>query len=188
MASGIGHATTISGEIWQNVQTAAQSGLIASAPGTAADAEFSTNAINYDSRVTGYTPALFFNNPTFFNTSGTFDPNASLDNMYALFTGKLWLNSGGNLFSIAHDDGFELSIPGAGYDLQEGGPHYPSITTDTITAGSAGLYDFTLSYGEAWGPPAVLDMAAVPEPGTFTLFLAGAGLFALIAYRRRRTA
>ncbi|MDA8172503.1 MAG: PEP-CTERM sorting domain-containing protein [Nitrospiraceae bacterium] len=192
--AGTSHATVL-GEIWLNQPENGSSGLLSTVPVTTPDAEFNTSAINYDSRVTGYTPALFFNNPTFFNTSGAFNPNGSLDDTLALFTGQTYLNAGNNTFTTTHDDGFELSVPGVGFDLQQGGPFPPTPITYTITAPSAGLYDFSLSYFEGWGPPATLNYevngvpVGVPEPSTFVLLLVGAASFAVTAvYRKKMTA
>ena len=96
------HATVL-GEIWQNVTASATNATIANQPARAPDAEFNTSAIDYNSNVTGYTPATFLNGPTFFNKSTNFStpaagygPNASLDNSYLLFTGQTFLKAGQN--------------------------------------------------------------------------------------------
>lgn len=63
-----------------------------------------------------------------------------------------------------HDDGLELSIPGASFDLQLPGPTAPVETPYTVTAPMAGLYNFTLAYGEVFGPPAVLGFNVNGSP------------------------
>jgi hypothetical protein len=76
-------------EVSQDVPTATNASVI---PSGAPDAEFYSAGINYDSRITGYTPNLFLNNPGFFNASGTFNPTGSLDNTFIRFTGQTYLN------------------------------------------------------------------------------------------------
>lgn len=189
------------GELWQNVSTSiSQDATIANKPSGSPDAEFNTSSINYNSTLTGYTPALFLNNPTFFNTSGTFNPNGSLDNTYFLFTGQTFLHAGANSFVTPHDDGFELMIPGTTFvststdDLSQPGPTGPVSTPYTVNAPSAGLYDFTLSYGECCGPPAVLGfqingevVGTVPDvQSTMGLLGMACGLLGLV-YRKIRS-
>ena len=193
MAAASTSQAAVLGQIWENQTAAASNATIANAPaaGTGAYAEFNTSAINYNS-TSGYTPALFLNNPTFFNATGTFDPNGTLDNSYILFTGQTFLNAGANSFVTPHDDGFELSIPGASFDLSQPGPTAAVNTPYTVNAPAAGLYNFTLSYGECCGPPAVLaftvngaPVGGVPEP--FSIALLGLGLAGAAAFRARKT-
>ena len=182
------HAAGVLAEIWQNVSTATNASIV---PPRSPDAEFYTPGISYDSRVTGYTPNLFLNSPGFFNTSQTFSPTGSLNNTFIRFTGMTYLNAGANTFSVPHDDGVTLNIAGIGMVLNQPGPTSPVTTTFNVTAPAAGLYDFTLLYGECTGPPAVLQFVVnnltvgVPEPGSALLFSAG-GLGLLVAFRRRR--
>jgi hypothetical protein len=182
------HAAGVLAEVWQNVPTATNASII---PSGAPDAAFYSPGINYDSRVTGYTPNLFLNNPGFFNTSATFDPTGSLDSTFIRFTGQTYLNAGANTFLLPHDDGVTLNIAGIGLVLDQPGPTSPIDTTFDVTAPSAGLYDFTLLYAECAGPPAVLEFSVngitvgVPEPSSVLLFSA-AGLGLLAALRRRR--
>ena len=166
---------SIMGELWINQSVAAGDATIARAAGLGTpDAQFVPGAIAFNSTVTGYTIAEFLNHPTFTNTSVAFDPNATADNTYYLFTGNVFLNAGANSFVIPHDDGLQLNIDGIGLVVDQPGPTAPVSTPFTVTAPSAGSYNFELSYGECCGPPAELAWdingsavsGAVPLPAT----------------------
>jgi hypothetical protein len=182
-ASSSAKAASILGELWQNVPASGADASIV--PAGAPDAMFYTSAIDFDSSVTGYTPAQFLNNPTFFNTSGSFDPNASFNDVFIRFTGQTYLNAGANNFVVPHDDGLTLTMGGGiGVVVFEPGPTAPVDTPFTVNAPAAGLYDFTLQYGECCGPPAVLGFKVNGTPvgapdvaSTWMLLgLAGGGL------------
>jgi hypothetical protein len=183
-------AADVLGEIWQNVPASgADASLV---PAGAPDAMFHTPAIDYNSDVTGYTAAQFLNNPVFFNTSGSFDPNASFDDTFIRFTGQTFLHAGVNSFVVPHDDGLTLTMGGGiGLVLSEPGPTGPVFTPFDVTAPADGLYDFVLQYGECCGPPAVLGfeingapVGGVPDGGS-SLALLGLAAGGLLAWRKR---
>ena len=126
------------------------------------------------------------------------DPSISTDilnDAYMLFTGDIYLEAGDNLFTIAHDDGLQLSLDGGiGLVVDTPGPTAPTTTPFTITAPSAGTYHFTMSYGECCAGPAVLQWfykeggpvgQAVPEPATWAMMLIGFGGIGFQMRRRR---
>ena len=121
--------------------------------------------------------------------------STTLDNSYMLFTGSIFLTAGANPFTIAHDDGVQLSLDGGiGLALDDAGPTPPTTTPFTIMAPSTGTYNFTLAYGECCGGPAVLQwlyptgapVGGVPEPATWAMMLLGFGGIGLAMRKRRR--
>jgi len=150
---------------------------------------FSTNAIDYNSNLTGYTPAGFLKNPVFFNTSALWDPNASFNNSFLRFTGMTYLHAGANDFVVPHDDGVVLTIETIGVVLNQPGPTSPVYSPFTVMAPVSGMYGFTLQYGECCGAPAVLGfqindapVGAIPEPASIALL--GIGLVGFLTCRR----
>ena len=187
VAAGVGHAA-ISGQIWENdgsnTATTVPSSLWP-------NAQFTTNAINYDSSVGGYYIAGFLNNPTFTNLQNGFNSSDSVDNVHIRFTGQAYLNAGVNNFSVTHDDGLVLTMGGGiGTVVYEPGATSPVTTYFHPNAPSAGYYSFTLDYNECCGPPAVLQWqvngappVTTPLPGT--VLLIGPGLAGLIGLKRK---
>jgi hypothetical protein len=179
-------ANTLNGSIFQGVSDPNN----ANDPGnwnTAGPyATFATISINYDTRLTGYTPSLFLNNPVF-TSFNSFDPNADLDNIAIVLTGRQWLKSGANTFYVTHDDGVYISIADLAFTLDASGPTAPDTTYFTVNnSGAAGLYGFTLNYTECCGAPAVLvsNLGSTPEPGTLLMF--GSGVLGLAGLVRRK--
>ena len=185
----------IVGQIWQNEIPASQNATIATAAtlGTP-DAKFNPTAIDFDSRDDGYSLNMFLHFPTFYDTQPGFDPNATSNDTYYLFTGQLYLNAGANNFVIPHDDGLQLQINGIGMPVNQPGPTAPVETPFTVNAPSDGLYDFTMSFGECCGPPGVLafringapvgNPLSVPDAGGM-LPLLGMSLVGLVGMRAR---
>jgi hypothetical protein len=178
--------------IWTNQPAAAGNATIAQA-GTlgAPTASTTVSAINFDSNnVNGYTIGGFLNNPAGLASSVA---TAGLNDTYFLLTGTTFLNAGVNSFVVPHDDGLELFITGIGTVLSQPGPTAPVLTPFNVSAPSAGLYNFTLAYGECCGPPARLEFAvngqpvgSVPEPATWTMMLLGFGGIGMAMRGRRR--
>lgn len=170
MSVCVGNAQIV-GKLWQNQQTAAENAVLGYGQsgnslylGTP-DATFTSSGVNYNPTDSGavYTLSIFLNNPTFNNQSSNFStpaagygPNASLNNTYFYFTGSIVLNAGANSFLVGDDDGVQLNIDGIGLVVDRPGKNPLQETYFTVTAPSAGTYQFELSYGEAFGPPAAL--------------------------------
>lgn len=190
--AGAAHAQ-VAVSIWTNQPTAAGNATIAQAGSLGAPTGTTTvSAINFDSsNVNGYTIGGFLNNPVGLNASLA---SAGLNDTYFLFTGTTFLNAGINSFVVPHDDGLELAITGIGTVLSQPGPTSPVDTPFDVLAPSAGLYNFTLAYGECCGPPARLEFAingqpvgGVPEPATWGMMLLGFGGIGMAMRRRRRS-
>jgi len=180
----------IHGCVWTNVTASAQNATII--PAGNPDAQFNTAAINYNSSVGGFTFAGFLNNPVFTDTSAGWNPNAQLGDSFYMFTGQMFLNAGNNSFVLGHDDSAVLNVTGIGTVLSVPGPTAFVNSPFNVVAPSAGLYSFTLQYGECCGAPAALlftvngapiGNSAVPEPATFVLL--GTGLAVAIARARQ---
>jgi hypothetical protein len=161
----------IVGMLWQNQQTAAENALLGYGQSGNSlylgppDATFACSGFNYNptDSTAVYTLSSFLNNPTFNNQSSNFStpaagygPGASLNNTYFYFTGSIFLNAGTNYFLVGDDDGVQLNIDGIGLVVDRPGKTPLQETFIPVTAPSAGTYQFELSYGEAFGPPAAL--------------------------------
>jgi hypothetical protein len=161
------------------------------------DATFTSGAFNYNSNVGGYTVGGFLNNPTFNNPSAAFTAagggGANLNNTYFYFTGTIFLNAGVNSFVVGHDDGLQLNIDGIGLVVNTPGPTSFVNTPFNVTAPSTGTYNFEMSYGETFGPPAQLLFSinggiigtTAPEPATLTMLGIGLGCLGVRAWQRR---
>jgi hypothetical protein len=195
-AAPLAQADVISATVFTNIPDPGNSGDVANMSSTLPSASFTVGAagIDFQSQVTGYTPAQFLNNPTFSNMVNGFNPNATADNIEVIILGSLFLNAGNNSFEVAHDDGVVLSVAGIGTVVNQPGPT-GEVTTpfNVVNPGPAGTFDFTLEYAECCGPPADLvfevnnapiTSSSTPEPSTFCLF--GSGLLAAAGMVRRR--
>jgi MYXO-CTERM domain-containing protein len=161
--------------------TATGLGSIGSAAGYGA-ATFTTNSINYDDENGTDSVNAFLNSPTFSNTVGSFnanDPVSYSNNLsygtYILFTGYIFLSAGNHTFTITHDDGAQLNIPGLVSNFGLTTPTSSDTeTTPQINVATAGVYSFSLAYGEVNGLPAKLQFQVdggnptyvAPEPST----------------------
>ena len=188
--AGTAHAQ-IAVSVWTGQPGAGGNATIANAPATAPDATTTVGGINFNSNVTGYTVGQFLNSPAGLSAGVA---AADLNNTYMLFTGQIALDAGANVFTITHDDGLQLAIAGIpGFVVDQPGPTPPTATMFTAMAPAAGIYNFTLSYGEVQGPPAELiwdfkgaPVGGVPEPATWGMMLLGFGGIGMAMRTRRR--
>jgi PEP-CTERM motif len=188
------HADVISATVYTNIPDPGNSADPANMSSTLPSATFTVGAsgIDFQSQVTGYTPATFLNNPTFSNEVNGFNPNGTADNIEIVITGTLFMNAGNNSFEVAHDDGVVLNVAGFGNVVNQPGPT-GEVTTpfNVVNPGAAGTFNFTLNYAECCGAPADLifqvndaPITSTPEPSSFCLF--GSGLLAAAGMVRRR--
>ncbi len=160
-------------------------------------ASFTVGNIFFDSENDGSTLDFFTNAGRsgftgFTNEKNGFSADATIDNTITVLTAQTYLEAGENSFIVGHDDGVVLKIPGINYTLSDGGPtsftNTPFMVDNTK---AAGLYSFTLEYGECCGPPAELEFTingnpvGVPEPATLGVFVLG--LVSLAGLRRFAT-
>jgi hypothetical protein len=185
----------VSGTVYEGLTCLSNSTCNADTAGShvtgAPSAQFTVSGINFDSNTTGYDVDTFLNIPdsSFTNEINGFSPTGTADNTYYVFTGSIYLNAGVNNFTAGHDDGLNLSLDGGiGTVLDQPNPTGFVSTPFSITAPSAGNYNYTLEYDECCGAPAILQWAytnglpvgSVPEPGSLVLLgtLVGLTLFA----------
>lgn len=205
---------SVDGHIWQGIPQAGSAGASANMSSSLANATFTSAGVNFCSNFTdaacsvsgAYTPNGFVNAnlpPTTFNNQmNGFNATASLNNTEVQLTGTIYLDGMADSFQIAHDDGITLALSGGPGTVtcstQSGalcvsapGPTAPALTPFTITASTAGLYNFTLDYAECCGPPAVLQWvypsgAPVGAGEPSVLLLTGLALLGLGWAGRRR--
>jgi len=183
----------VSGKIYQNIPAPGDAGDPANQGAGLPQASFVSPAINFNSNTSGYTPALFLNNPTFTSPANGFAPNANLNNTEVVLTGSIFLNSGNNSFVVGHDDGVVLTITGIGTVVNAPGPTgFTNTPFNVSNPGAAGSFPFTLDYAECCGAPAVLLFqingntigGSVPEASSLVLIATGL-VGGALAFRRR---
>jgi|GEM_PF-2557123 len=192
-AAPLAHADITSAVVYQGIPNAGNSADPANMASTLASASFSigSQGIDFTSPPAAYTTSAFLNNPTFSNQVNGFSAGGSADNLELVISGSLYLNAGANSLTVGHDDGTVLNIAGFGNVVDAPGPTGFSNSPFTVTAGTAGYYNFNLNYAECCGAPADLvftvnsaPVGATPEPSSFVLL--GSGLLAAAGIVRRR--
>jgi hypothetical protein len=181
-------ANVANGQLWHVPEAVSQNAVLANVPATTADVTFSVDTpfdFNLANATVGQWLATSAAYDIVENTAGTLA--SPMDNgvqgTLVYFTGIVSVTNG-QQFTVTHDDGLTLVI--GGLDLQfSPGPTAPIQSIATYT-GPSGTFGFQLVYGECCGGEAVLQvdlpLAAVPEPATGGLLLAGLGI---VAARRR---
>ena len=182
------------GNLWHVPEATSLNAIPANVPGTTPNVVFSVNSpFNFSG--TGATVGSWLASSSAFNivenTPGTL---ASLmddgtQGTLVSFVGNVTVTHN-QTFTVTHDDGLTLIIGGLDLGFNPG-PTAPTTTTATYT-GPSGNFAFELVYGECCGGPAVLQVdlpftAAVPEPETYALMLAGLGALGFVSRRRRRS-
>jgi hypothetical protein len=190
-AAGANAVNVVNGQLWHVPEATSQNAIPANVPGTAPDVTFSVDS-PFNFNATGATVNTWLASSSAFNISGTPAALASLmDNgtqgTLVSFTGQVTVTNG-ETFTVTHDDGLTLIIDGLNLAFSAG-PTSPTTTIATY-GGPSGTFAFQLVYGECCGGPAVLQVdlpftAAVPEPETYALMLAGFGALGFVARRRR---
>jgi hypothetical protein len=191
-AAGANAVNVVNGKLWHVPEATSQDAIPANVPGTTPDVTFSVDSpFNFSG--TSVSVGTWLGSSGAFgiaeNTAGTLASLMDNGNVGTLvsFAGQVTVTNG-EMFTVTHDDGLTLIIDGLNLGFSPG-PTSPTTTTATYT-GPSGTFAFQLVYGECCGGPAVLQVdlpftAAVPEPETYALMLAGFGALGFIARRRR---
>ncbi|HEY2560656.1 MAG TPA: PEP-CTERM sorting domain-containing protein [Caldimonas sp.] len=187
------HAQNVAvGNLWHVSEATSQNAILANVPGTTPDVVFSVDS-PFDFSGTSVSVGTWLASSSAFaiteNTAGTLASlmdNGSQGTLVS-FSGSVTVTNG-EMFTVTHDDGLTLIIGGLDLGFNPG-PTSPTTTTATYT-GPSGTFAFQLVYGECCGGPAVLQVdlpftAAVPEPESYALLLAGLGALGFVSRRRR---
>ncbi len=198
-SAGLAQANTVAGQVWEVAGSVASDATIANAVTAAASSDPTVTFTEQSplSLTAGGGYAASYTIGGFINSEagaaiGTpahgLSLGSSLNNTLFRFTGTVSVTNG-QMFTFAHDDGLTFVI-GTDTVVNDPGPTPSSNTTGTYS-GPSGNESFTLVYGEACGPPAVLEVnlpltSATPLPAALPLFAGGLGLLGLFGRRRKQ--
>ena len=193
LAAGAANAS-ITAQVWVDHQTQAENATIAGIEALgAADATVLLPFLDFS---TGNSTVTTIDQFLGSSIGGAVGGHA-LNNSVFIFTGSAFLNAGNNAFVVPHDDGLQLSFDGGiGLVVDEPGPTGEVDTPFNVIAPHDGLFQFTMSYGECCGGPAVIRFdingapvgGGVPEPATWAMMMVGFGGLGAMMRRRRSVA
>ncbi len=120
LAPPVSRAAAITGELWIDRPAVALNPTLANVAALGPpDATFTSNGIDFNSIISGFTLGGFLSHTTFS------DPSIAGQDLYSiimLLSGVLPLHAGNNSFVIRHDDGVQLFIDGFGLVVDEPAP------------------------------------------------------------------